>query len=149
MPFSLSLSISISISISLSLSKRVCRMSIFIYVLFLFKLIFCATKKVRIPLQSLKLHLNAHFQQGVHWYSSNCRVWIHCKTHTWDDNNIQSNAPYKWVLTTQLDHLASLAKWLIVRLRTKWLWVRISLQPLDPQISRRLWARSSLKFRQL
>ena len=27
----------------------------------------------------------------------------------------------------QLNHLASLAKWLSVRLRTKWLWVRIPL----------------------
>ena len=32
------------------------------------------------------------------------------------------------VLTTQLDHLASLAKWLSVRLRTEWLWVRVPLQ---------------------
>ena len=32
------------------------------------------------------------------------------------------------VLTTQLNHLASLAKWLSVRLRTKWLWVRVPLQ---------------------
>ena len=34
------------------------------------------------------------------------------------------------VLTTQLNHLASLAKWLSVRLRTKWLWVRVQLQSL-------------------
>ena len=30
-------------------------------------------------------------------------------------------------LTTQLSHLVSLAKWLSVRLRTKWYWVRIAL----------------------
>ena len=35
------------------------------------------------------------------------------------------------VLTTQLHHLASLAKWLSVRLRTKWLWVRFPLQSLN------------------
>ena len=28
----------------------------------------------------------------------------------------------------QLNHLSSLAKWLSVRLRTKWLWVRVLLQ---------------------
>ena len=33
--------------------------------------------------------------------------------------NIQSNAPYRQVLTTQLSHLANLAKWMIVRLRLK------------------------------
>ena len=32
------------------------------------------------------------------------------------------------VLTDQLNHLASLAKWLSVRLRIKWLWVRMPLQ---------------------
>ena len=34
------------------------------------------------------------------------------------------------MLTTQLNHLTSLTKWLSVRLRTKWLWVRISLLSL-------------------
>ena len=32
------------------------------------------------------------------------------------------------MLTTQLNHLPSLTKWLSVRIPTKWLWVRISLQ---------------------
>ena len=40
-------------------------------------------------------------------------------TRRWHDKNIQSNAPYRQVLITQLNHLASLAKWLSVRLRTK------------------------------
>ena len=30
----------------------------------------------------------------------------------------------------------SLAKWLSVRLRTKWLWVRVQLQSVELQISR-------------
>ena len=30
----------------------------------------------------------------------------------------------------QLNHLASLAKWLSDRLRTKWFWVRVQLQSL-------------------
>ena len=31
---------------------------------------------------------------------------------------------------TQLNHFASLAKWLNVRLQSKWLWVRVQLQSL-------------------
>ena len=45
--------------------------------------------------------------------------------------------------------VASLAKWLSVRLRNKWFWVRVQLQSLDLHISRLLRARSSLTFRQL
>ena len=48
----------------------------------------------------------------------------------------------------QRDWKASLAKWLSVRLRTKWLWVRISLLSLKLQIWRLLRARSSLIFMQ-
>ena len=42
-----------------------------------------------------------------------------------------------------------LAKWLSVRLWTKWLWVRVQLQSLKLQISRLLQTRSSLTFRHL
>ena len=45
--------------------------------------------------------------------------------------------------------MSILAKWLTVRLRTKWLWVQISLQPLKLQMSRLFRARSSLTFTQL
>ena len=47
-----------------------------------------------------------------------------------------------------LAKLASLAKSLSVRLRTKWLWVRVLLQSLKLQILRLFRARSSLTFRQ-
>ena len=50
----------------------------------------------------------------------------------WYDKNTQSNAPYRQVLITQLNHLANLAKWLSVPLRTKWLWGRIPLQSSNP-----------------
>ena len=43
---------------------------------------------------------------------TNYRDWIHSEICTWHDNKTLSNAPYRWVLTTQLNHLASLAKWL-------------------------------------
>ena len=36
------------------------------------------------------------------------------KTHSQMHHNTQSNAPQRLVLTTQLNHLASLAKWLSV-----------------------------------
>ena len=97
----------------------------------------------------LNFRFRACFEQGVPWHSGNYRVWIHSETRTWHDKNIQSNAPYRYVLTTQLNHLASLAKWLSVRLWTRWLWVRIQLQSLKLQISRLLRASSSLIFRQL
>ena len=42
-----------------------------------------------------------------------------------------------------------LAKWLSVRLWTKWLWVRVQLQSFKLQISRLLRARSFLTFRLL
>ena len=74
--------------------------------------------------ESRSYHLNLRyrgcFEQGVPWHSRNYRVWIHSETRVWHDNNVQANA-------TQLNHLASLAKWLSVRLRTKWLWVRINV----------------------
>ena len=53
------------------------------------------------------------------------------------------------MLTTQLNHIASLAKWLSVRLRTTQLWVLIPLQPLKLPISRLFGASSLLTFRQL
>ena len=62
--------------------------------------------------------------------------------HTWHDKNIKSNAPYRSVFPTQLNHFASFAKQLSVRLRTKWFWVRFQLQSLHLQISRLLRARS-------
>ena len=91
----------------------------------------------------------ACLEQGVHWHSGNCRVWIHSQTRTWHDKNIQSNASCIQVLTTQFNHLESLTKWLDVRLWTKWLWIRIPLQSLNLQIWRLLRARSSFTFRQL
>ena len=78
----------------------------------------------------LNFRFRACFEKGVPWHSGNYRVWIHSETRTWHDKNIQSNAPYRQVLTTQLNHLASLAKSLSVRLWTRWLWVRIQLQSL-------------------
>ena len=35
------------------------------------------------------------FEQGIPWHSGNYRVWINSETRTWDDKNIQSNAPYR------------------------------------------------------
>ena len=76
------------------------------------------------------------------------RVLIHSETRTWHDNNIQSSAPYRWVLITQLNQLASLAEWLSVHLRTKWLWLRMSSLSLKSQMWPLLQARSSLTLRQ-
>ena len=48
-----------------------------------------------------------------------------------------------------LKRTVSLAKWLSVRLRTKWFWFQVQLESLNLQISRLLWTRSSLTFTQL
>ena len=61
---------------------------------------------------------------------------------------MQPNARYRWVLTAQLNHLASLANWLNLCLRTKWLWVRMTLLSLKLPIWHQLQARISLTFRQ-
>ena len=84
------------------------------------------------------LNLKELLAQSRHkiWSLSDCNwtrthnhlVWIHSEMPKWHDKNIQSNAPTRYILTTQLNHLACLAKWLSVRLWTKWLWVRAQLQ---------------------
>ena len=79
---------------------------------------------------------------------ANYRAWIYSETCMWHDNNTQTNGPYRYILTAQLNHLTNLAKWLSVHLRTKWLWVQITLAPLKLPIWHLLWARSSLPFRQ-
>ena len=61
--------------------------------------------------------------------------------HTWHDDNIQSMHRTD-TLTTQLNHLASWAWWLSVRLQTEWLWVQISLMSVKLQIWRLFRARS-------
>ena len=78
---------------------------------------------------------------------ANYGLWIHWKSRRWYCKK-QSNAPHRSVLTAQINNLDSLAKWLNFDLRRNWLWVRISLLSLKPQIWRLLWARSFLTFRQ-
>ena len=79
----------------------------------------------------LNFILRSYFEQGVPWHSGNYRVWIHFEMRTWHDKNIQSKGPWRQVLRTQLNHLVSLAKFLSVRLLTKWFWVRFQLQSLN------------------
>ena len=59
-------------------------------------------------------HLNFRFRacldKGVPWHSGSSRVWIHSETLTWHEKNIDSNAPYREVQRTWLNHLAFLAK---------------------------------------
>ena len=64
----------------------------------------------------------------------NLRSVIYNLTRTWHDK-IQSSAWYRYVLTTQLNHSASLAKWLSVRLWTQRLWVRVQLYSDFPPAS--------------
>ena len=48
-----------------------------------------------------------------------CNEWLYSEMRTCYDKNIQSHAPYRYVITTQLNHLARLAKCLSVRLQTE------------------------------
>ena len=61
---------------------------------------------VRVTLLSLKTSAMAPASSkkflDIH---ASYRVWIHSQTCTWHDNNIQSNALYRKLLTTQLNHL--------------------------------------------
>ena len=97
----------------------------------------------------LNFSYSAYFQQGVAWHSGKYRVWIHSDMHTWHEKKIQSNAPYREVLTTQLNHLVSSAKWFSIRWWTKWLRFRVSLHFFKLQISRLFPASCSLAFRQI
>ena len=80
--------------------------------------------------ESLKLQILWLFQPMSSLTFRQLRVWIDSDMHMWHDKNIQSNVPNRWVLATQLNHLASLAKWLSACLWSKWLWVRVLLQSL-------------------
>ena len=108
----------------------------------------------RIPLQSLKLMAPAladiapALSKEFLDIQTNYRVKIHSEPRTWHDSSTQSDAPYKWVLPTQFNHLASWGKWLSVRLPTKWLSDRIPLQSLKLRIWHLLRTRSSMKFGQ-
>ena len=64
--------------------------------------------------------------QGTAWSKQACiesadSLWNTRMSH---DNNIQSNASYIEVLTTQFNYSANLAKWLSVHLQTECLWVQ-------------------------
>ena len=74
------------------------------------------------------------------------------RRHIWslsDRNRIRTHNDLVRKRTSGLmSKMASLTKWLSVRLRTKWLWVRIPLLSLKFQIWCLLRAKSSLTFRQ-
>ena len=85
--------------------------------------------------QLISKQTHSHLVKLAKWLSCVVSTLCHSKTCTWHDKNIQSNVSYRQVLTTQLNYLTSLAKWLSVRLRTKWLWAWVPLQSLKHQIS--------------
>ena len=65
--------------------------------LFLYKLSGCGFESC---CSHLNFRLCVCFEEGVPWHSGKYRVWFHSVTHTWHDKNIQSNASYRYVLTT-------------------------------------------------
>ena len=98
---------------------------------------------------------NNDVEDGRLMRTSKIRLFL---LHGWSRNLSDSNGirtHNHLVRKRTLNYLANLAKpvslirWLSVRLRTKLLWMRISLQSLKLQISRLFRAMSSLAFRQL
>ena len=86
----------------------------------------------------------AYFGQVVPWHLGNYRVWIHSETSTWQEHTFKRTVQVSPQNTAE----TMLAKWLSVRLRAKWFWVRVQLQSLNVQTLCLLQARSSLTFRQ-
>ena len=113
-----------------------CVVSTYLYGAFDYILLSCQCTRFRVNLHSTVAWIsrNSLLETGV-WLSLKLQIShqfqsrksLTFETSTWHDNNIQSNLQYRKVLTTQLNHLVSLAKWLSVFLRAKWLWVQISL----------------------
>ena len=73
---------------------------------------------------------------------------IHSETRTRHDKNIQSNAPYRYVLTTQLHHVTNLGKGLTVRLLTKWLLIPMPLQSLKLRNARYFWRKEFFEIQE-
>ena len=95
-----------------------------------------------------------HLAKLTNWLGSTVSTYLYggyeCILHLSNTFMVHlSNAPYRWILIAQLNHLASLTKYLSVRLGTKWFWVRIPLLPLKLQIPCLFRETSSLTFRQL
>ena len=64
---------------------------------------------------NVKEYLARSGTKSEFWVTGNYRAWIHFKTRTWHDKNMQLNTPYRLVLTAQLNHLISLLNgWVFV-----------------------------------
>ena len=105
--------------------------------------------------------LNARMQEQAVIYPANIYMLELNKRKTKKRCSIYSKLSVRWIWLYVIvvsrtgfransnSIVASLAKWLSVRLRNKWFWVRVQLQSLNLHISRLLQARGSLTFRQL
>ena len=74
-------------------------------------------------------HLNARYRASKEFRDipANIECGFTLKCVYWQDKNLQSNTAYRYVLTTQLNHLVSLEKWLSVPLQTQ---VLLGLSPV-------------------
>ena len=89
---------------------------------------------------------------GNHFQTKQLSKLLQANDH---DNGYFHFDKFHWNWTQTQNHLvhkqtlSHLAKWSSVHLQTKWFWVRVQLQSLNPQIPRLRRARSFLTFRQL
>ena len=86
------------------------------------------TGKIDFHCEHLNFRRRACFEQGVPWLSGNHSRFTLNAYVTWSKYTV--TALYREVLTKEHNHLASWANWLSVRLRTKFLWVWVTLQSL-------------------
>ena len=78
--------------------------------------VFWRTKRLwlRVPGKSFKFQTSLLFRPRMSWHWGKHRVWILSEMRTSHKNDIQSNPPYRYLLTIQLKHFVSLAKWLSI-----------------------------------
>ena len=116
---------------------------LFVWCIWLYVLIMSRTR-FRLNPHSVWMSKLPECQRSVY------RVWIDSETCTWHVRTYsQMHRTYKYSQHSSIIWPVWLNDWVSVRLRTKWLWVRVQLQSLKLHISRLLRARSSLTFRQL
>ena len=108
----------------------------------------------RVTYDSMLLSCHAFQNESTIYSCLNVKELVdQIRRHIWHlSNNNRIRTHNHLVHKQTLNHLAkltSLAKWLSAHLWTKGLWVRVQLQLLKLPISRLLWARSFLTFKQL
>ena len=87
-------------------------------------------------IKSWNVHQSQIYLKGISMVTLSCYFFLNSQIYKWLTYCLVLNKHSTMLNVTGL----SFAKWLSVRLRTKWLWVRVPLQSLKPQILHLFWA---------